>query len=441
MLPNLVERTEHLLFDSKAGAKRPWGVVLRMLRYPYALAHDISRGELTLHAMSLVYTTLLSTVPLLALSFSVLKGLGYHRNLEPVLSQFLEPMGARGDEITNQIMQFVENASGGVLGTLGFAFLLYTTVSMIQKVEESFNRVWRVQEPRSVGRRISEYLSVLIVGPIAVITAIGILATLSNYSVMQSIAQIEPFGTLLLWFGHATPYLLIAGVFAFLYSFIPNTKVQLRAALVGGIVAGVLWVASGVLFASFVGGAGNSTVLIYAGFAIVLLALFWLHISWLILLVGAQLAFYVQYPQCLRPGSDTMHLTASASERIALSVMHLLARDFTRAEQGHARKHFTLNSLAEHLFLAVTALAPIVRRLESAGLILVTEDDRLVPGRDLDSITLIEVLDAVRNERAYRGIHHVHTVPAADAVADRVCDAIRASVQHKTLKDLIAEAS
>ena len=131
---------------------QPLWKLTRILRYPYALIRDILRGDLTLRAMSLVYTTLLSIVPLIAVSFSVLKGLGYHRELEPVLYAFLEPLGDRGYELTRQITTFVDNVRGDVIGSLGVLFLLYYTMSMIQKVEESFNFVWRVEQPRSLMR-------------------------------------------------------------------------------------------------------------------------------------------------------------------------------------------------------------------------------------------------------------------------------------------------
>jgi membrane protein len=332
-------------------------------------------------------------------------------------------------------MRFVDNARGDVLGSLGVAFLLYTAISMVQKVEESFNSVWRVAEPRSIARRITEYLSVLIVGPALIIPALGIMAALASNSAVQAIAEIQPFGALIAGFGAITPYILVIGVFTFLYAFVPNTKVRVSAALIGGVVAGFLWVGSGLLFASFVSGA-KSTLVIYAGFAIVILTLIWLHISWLILLVGAQLAFYVQHPQCLRPGTGNEHLTAALSERLALSVMYLIAEDFLRTEDI---KHYTLNVLAERLFIAATTLTPILRRLERTGLILVSDTERLIPGRDLATITLIDIFDAVRSDRADRLLTHIRCVPAADAAALTAAAAMRASLNGKTLKELIAE--
>ncbi|HTE43566.1 MAG TPA: YihY/virulence factor BrkB family protein [Steroidobacteraceae bacterium] len=437
MLPTFFDRIERFLFEPHHDAPQGLRLLFGLLRYPFALLHDIAAGQLSLRAMSMVYTTLLSVVPLLALSFSVLKGLGYHRDLEPVLYQFLEPMGDRAFEITSQVMQFVDNARGGVLGTLGFAFLLYTAVSMIQKVEESFNMVWRVQKPRSLGRRISEYISVLIVGPIIIITALTIMANVSDTGLVRRLATSEPFGTLLVIFGYLTPYLLVAGAFTFLYAFIPNTKVRFRAAAIAGSIAGVVWLGSGAIFASFVS-RGNTTMLIYAGFAVVLLALLWLYISWLILLIGAQFAFYIQNPQYLRPGSDVTHLTPSGSERLALSMMYLLAKEFAQPANEKRTAH-TTNSLAERLYVPVSAIAPVVRSLESAGLIVAADDDRWLPGRDLSSIQLAEILDAVRNDRADRAMRHVSAVAAADAVAKAAADAMHASLKMRTLKDLIDE--
>ncbi|HWK52591.1 MAG TPA: YhjD/YihY/BrkB family envelope integrity protein, partial [Steroidobacter sp.] len=197
MIAMLLARLEHWLFEPPESIiGRPLWKLTRILRYPYALIRDITLGELTLRAMSLVYTTLLSIVPIIALSFSVLKGLGYHRELEPVLYSFLEPLGERAYEITQQVMGFVDNVRGGVLGSLGLMFLLYYLISTVQKVEESFNFVWRVEQPRSIGRRFSEYLSVMVVGPVVIVGAFGLMATLGSSSFVQTLSHYRPFDTL-----------------------------------------------------------------------------------------------------------------------------------------------------------------------------------------------------------------------------------------------------
>ena len=114
-----------------------------------ALYHDMQQGEITLRATGLVYSTLLSLVPLLALSFSVLKGFGVHNQMEPLLLELLSPLGNKAEELTKQVLGFVDNVQVGVLGVAGLATLLYTVVTLMQKIEESFNYVWYVKQSRS----------------------------------------------------------------------------------------------------------------------------------------------------------------------------------------------------------------------------------------------------------------------------------------------------
>lgn len=432
MIQPLLSRIEQWLFEPPESLiGKPLWTLARILRYPYALIRDVLRGDLTLRAMSLVYTTLLSIVPLLALSFSVVKGLGYHRDLEPVLYSFLEPLGDRAYELTAQVMSFVDNVRGGVLGSIGLLFLLYTTISMVQKVEESFNFVWRVEQPRSFARRFSEYLSVMVVGPTLIVAAFGLLGAASNSALMQRVGAYEPFGTMLVVVGHLTPYLLVSGVFTFMYGFIPNCQVRFRAALIGGLFAGALWAASGAIFTSFVA-SSTRTMVIYAGFAIVIVTLFWLYISWLVLLLGAQLAFYVQNPQYLRPGRGEIRLNSSLRERVALSIMYLIVSDYR-----DAHKRWTINALADHLGLPGAALGPIVTALERKNLLLLADDDTWVPGRDPELIELTDVLDAVRNDTAGPRLGKIRDIAPAVSAARAAEAALKESLAGKTVKDLL----
>ena len=414
-------------------ASKPLWPIVQLLRYPYALARDLTRGELTLRAMSLVYTTLLSIVPLIAFSFSILKGLGYHRDLEPVLYSFLEPLGDKASELTAQVIGFVDNVQGSVLGSIGLVFLLYTVISTIQKIEESFNFIWRVEQPRSFGRRFSEYLSVMVVGPVFIVSALGLLASLASQGIVQSIRSIEPLGTVLLLIGKITPYLLVAGVFTFMYTFVPNIKVKVQAALIGGGVAGVLWAAGGAVFASFVANS-TSTMAIYAGFAMVIVALMWLYLSWLILLIGAQLTFYIQNPSFLRPGRRELQLTSSLRERLALATLYTLAHSYRKPAP-----RWTLGNLSQHLQIPGTALAPVLNALEARGLVVATEAEEFLPGRDPQTILLAEILDAVRNDVNGEKMPRIRSVQPAEEAAKTADAAMKESLQGKTLSNLLEE--
>lgn len=390
-------RIERLLWGGRPGGESPLVRLARMPgRFLYALARDLAEGQLTLRAMSLVYTTLLALVPLLAFSFSVLKGFGVHRQIEPLLYEFLQPLGEQGAEITDQIIGFVENVRGGVLGGIGLVLLLFTVISMIQKVEDTFNYIWQVQKSRSLARRFSDYLSVILVGPVLMVTAMGMLATISSSAIMQSISEIQPFGALLALIGRLAPFALVVLVFAFVYAFVPNTRVRIGAALAGALLAGATWTFGGSLFASIIVGSTRYAA-IYSSFAIAIIALLWLYLSWLVLLLGAQVAFYVQYPRRLRLGRNELKVTIAQVERLALGVMQQVARGF----RSGARPDFP--ALAKALNHPARSLEAITKRLEEGGLLVLTEDGTFAPGRSPETIALAEVMAAVRGEDSMEG--------------------------------------
>ena len=182
------------LWSEKLEQKPPWQrAMFSGLRYAYVVVDDLARGELTLRAMSLVYTTLLSLVPLMAVSFSVLKAFGMHnKQLEPVLLRFLAPLGEQGTEITSNIIGFIDNVKIGVLGTFGIALLFYTAISLIQKVEGTFNYIWRLEQHRSVGRRFADYGSVMLIGPLLVFSAMGLSASVLSGQLAQQISDYVP---------------------------------------------------------------------------------------------------------------------------------------------------------------------------------------------------------------------------------------------------------
>ena len=177
------------------------------------VVRDWMGGMLTLRSMSLVYTTLLSIVPLLAVSLSVLKGFGVHNQLEPALIALLEPLGEKSVELSAKLVGFVDNMKIGVLGTLGLALLLFTVVSLIQKIEAAFNATWRLHSSRSLMQRFSNYLSVVLVGPVLLFTAAGITASLGSHSILVAINELPVMSDAVWIAGKILPYLLVIGAF------------------------------------------------------------------------------------------------------------------------------------------------------------------------------------------------------------------------------------
>jgi membrane protein len=402
-------------------------------QFAYALLRDFLHGDLTLRAMSLVYMTMFAIVPLLALVFSVLKGLGVHQDFQPILNGFLAPLGPRADELTAQIIGFVDNVSSSLLGGIGSALLLFSLLMMAQKVEGSFNFVWRVDHPRSLGRRFSEYLAFMLVGPLIMIVVLGFTATLSSTSAMTRLREISALGGVFDALSWSAPYVLIVASFTFLYVLVPNTHVRIKPALIGGVFAGVLWAGAGSLFTSFIVSVSRYEA-IYAGFAIVIVAMFWLYLSWLILLLGAQLAFYVQQPEYLPLGPRAPSPSNGTRERLALSAMLLVGRDFEKPGHG-----WRIESLAARIRVPRHLLEPVANSLMDAGLLARTSEHRLIPSRDLRRIGVADILAAVRVSTEQDSHHQADDAwnPTVAAVADDVERAIAGAVRDRTLADLV----
>lgn len=433
-----LHKLEALLFDSgQVPLGRTGAAAIGVLRYSYALTRDLVVGDLNLRAMSLVYSTLLSVVPLLAFCFSIVKALGFHREFEPVIDEFFRPLGERGPELTARVIDFVDHLQGGVLGTLGLAVLIWTVISVVQKVEESFNYVWHVDRPRSFGRRFSEYLSVLIVSPILMAAAVGLVASLTTQPLLDWLESHPPFGLLLAAAGRLGPLVIVTAGFTFLYTVVPNTKVRLRAAAVAGVVAAAAWVAASFGFTRLVEFSAQ-TMAIYAGFAIVLLVLMWVWLNWLILLTGALFAFYLQNPAYLRSGERDVVPTMPLRERLALSIMYLVTRAFESGERRHG-----VATLAETLAVPSIALGPIVDALEGAGLLETTDSEALLPARDPARITLAEVLAAVREGNFGQAmmLRQAAIVGPAEEACGRVDAAIRGELGRVSLREFAASGA
>ncbi len=405
------------------------------VRMLIVVLRQLLSGQLNLRAMSLVYTTLLSTVPLLAVSFSVLKGFGVHNQLEPILVNVLAPLGPRGAEIATNIIGFVENIKVGVLGSLGLVFLLYTVVSLTQKVESSFNYVWQVDRLRGLAQRFSSYLSVILIGPVLMFAAVGLTATITSHRVVQDLMEMQPVGRVLVLTGQLIPYLLVIMTFTFIYIFIPNTRVKVVPALVGGVIAGVLWQTSGWVFAAFVATSPNYAA-IYSGFAILVLLLIWLYLSWLILLLGAQVAFYVQYPQYLTREPVKLHLSNRLQERLAIQLMYLIAE-----HHFNNREPWTLESLVQYLGLPMQPVHKVLGLMVESGFLSETCDEQpaYLPRRDIDTILVSELYDRVRSAGENR-LLTIDTLPGEARVEKLLAEADKAAhnaMNHCTLKDLV----
>lgn len=372
------------------------------LKIVVMVGRDFIQNLVKLQAMALAFKTLLSLAPLLAVVFSLLKAFGVHNRMEPALAEALAPLGDKGAEITVHLIGFVNKMSAGALGSVGLVTLFITVLSLMGTIEEAFNHIWRVKSPRKLARRFSDYLSAILVGPILVFAAVTITATLQNNAIVQSLLSLQALGAVILFLLRLVPYITLWGAFTFVYMFIPNTHVQLRSAVVGGLVAAVLWQTVGWGFAVFVASSTRYYV-IYSSFAILLLFLLWLHIGWLIVLLGAQVAYAHQHIHFYLGDRELLAQTPAGREKLALHLMLLIGKNFY-----HGRDPLNVAGIAAQLRLPAGIVKEFMVMFADLKLVLpLAEEDTYVLARAPETIAVKEILDGVRNSgRSARAQRH-----------------------------------
>jgi len=404
------------------------------LRITHLLIRDLMDGMITLRAMGLVYTTILALVPLLAVSFSVLKGFGVHNQVEPMLLNLFQPFGEKGAEVTSKIIEFVDNTKAGVLGSLGLALLMYTVISLLQKIERAFNYTWRVNHHRPIRQRFSDYITVVLIGPVLLFSALGVTASVSSISVIQNAMELESIGFMVKLLGHLVPYLLVISAFTFVYVFVPNIKVKIKSALVGAIVAGILWETASWAFATFVVNSAKYAA-IYSAFATLIFFFIWLYVNWLILLIGCSIAFYHQQPSHRHLGSRVVRLSNRLRETLVLNIMTLIGKHYHQHKPA-----WSIEKLAERMGVNHEVCALLINRLVSASILTETSDSpaTYLPACDLETLSLNDLISTIRisEESVHLSYDSVKTEPEINNIYLEMETAIAQSLKGRTVRDL-----
>jgi membrane protein len=354
--------------------------------------------------------------------------------MEPLLLNLLLPLGEQGTEITKRIIAFVDNTKAGVLGSLGLVLLLYTVVSLLQKIETAFNFTWRVSRHRSVAKRFSDYLTITLIGPVLLFSALGLTASVTSLSMIQEAMQIEAVSFLVHLLGRLIPYVLVIGVFTFIYILVPNIHVQFRSALIGGVVAGILWETASWAFTAFVVGSAKYTA-IYSVFATLIIFFIWLYVNWLILLIGCNITSYHQQPlqRTLKP--RLLRLSNRVRESMALIIMTLVARHY-----HYHQPAWSADTLAKRLNVTYDVCDLLLKRLVASELLLATADSppAYVPAYDPATIALADIVLAIRRAGENNALtpEALQSEPAIDNVYRKVENAIEDSLREKNLLEL-----
>lgn len=421
MLTNLLSWWDHNVWQvdvrSLSGWKRKLLLFLRGLQL---LISDLLEGHNKLYAMGLVYITILSLVPLLAVMFSVLKGFGVHNQLQPLLLNLLEPLGEKGVEITTTILSFVDNIKVGVLGAVGLGLLLFTVVSLIRQIEVAFNSTWRVRKLRPLIERFSHYISVLMVGPLLIFSAIGLSQSVEHISLFRQVIETDTGAFFYNMMSVYLPFFMTVFGITFVYMFVPNTRVKFTAALFGATIATLLFRVASFVFTLFIAGSTKYDA-IYSAFATIIILFIWIYIIWLILLLGSSIAYYFQHSEKMLFLYRDEELSPYESEALALQIMVIVTRNYY-AE----RPPVGLETISQQLQLPDDLVETMVYQLEKGGYLTIIDNDdqSLLPGCPPEETTSAELLAYIHDSKKER-------TKRSDATTDKnVIDILRVAETH-----------
>jgi membrane protein len=372
-----------------------------------------------LRASALTFYSLLSIVPVVAMAFAIAKGF----NIEKLLAEQVMAKLEGHEEVAQRIIGFaealLENTREGAIAGVGIGVLFWTIIKVLGNIETSFNDIWRVKNPRTIGRKLADYLSIVMICPVLLITAssLTVLVTTQVTGMLERLSFLGYLADVIILALKILPYGMIWLLFTFIYAFMPNTRVELKSALYAGIIAGTIYQVVQLIYIKFQIGVAQYGA-VYGSFAALPLFLVWLQLSWLILLFGAELSFAHQNIAEFEFEPDSRNASSSFKRIVALLIAHLCVKKFMRADTPP-----TASDISRDLGIPMGMVRSMLSELTQAQLLSEVYQDRrhvgYQPGCDTDRLTVTSVLDALDQ----RGID---AIPIAESVnLTKIKEAIR----------------
>jgi len=374
----------------------PQSFLIKQLRVVLLALRGFDEDKCLLRASSLTFYSLLSIVPVLAIAFGIAKGFGLEKTLR---EQLLERFPGQKEVLMRMIGfadRLLENTKELMIAGIGVALLFWTVIKVLGNIEKSFNDIWGVKKPRSMGRKFSDYLSIVLICPILFIMSSSITVTVVGHVklITREIALLGAIGPLIATILKLLPYCVIWILFVFLYVFMPNTKVNLKSGILAGIVAGTIYQVAQWGYVNFqIGVARNNAI--YGGFAALPLFLIWLQLSWLIVLFGAEISFAHQNVDTYEFEPDCLRVSYQFKKLLSLKIAHLLVKNFCKGERP-----WTATQISHALEIPIRLVRQILYELSGSGIVSESTEggDREVayqPAQSVERFSLRYVIDAL----------------------------------------------
>jgi len=412
--------------------------LIKQLRIFLLSIRGFDEDKCHLRASALTFYSLISIVPVVAMAFGIAKGFGFEKRLE---RQLLEQFQGQEDAVT-QVIGFahsmLSNTKGGLLAGIGIIILFWAVIKVLGNIEASFNDIWGIQESRSVGRKFSDYLSVMLLCPILLILSgsATVFITTQVTLIVEKAALLGGFSSVIFFVLKLLPYCIVWVLFSFLYIFMPNTRVSFKSGIPAGIIAGTIYQIVQFGYIIFQVGAAKYNA-VYGSFAALPLFLIWMQLSWLIVLFGAEFSFAHQNVDTYEFEPDSLRISDSFKKLLSLHISHLLVSNFAKG-----KKPLTAARISHRLEIPIRLVNHILHELVACGIIsdIQTEENKEAayqPARDINSLTIKFLIESLED----KGIDTIPVAQTAESKAlseilDAFRDEIGRSPSNRLLKDI-----
>jgi membrane protein len=432
------------IWGAPAGGRAGKALLYRVSRVGYAAARGFLANRLTVRAAALTYYTVLSLVPFLAFAFAILKGFGVYRTfaegtLRPYLARtFGENPALLG--AMERVLHFVDRTDVSALGVLGLVVLVYTCISLLGSVEDALNETWGASTRRTFLRQVTDYVTLLVTTPLLVVAAAAAAAAAQSSSVVLFLRERLDLGPVIDLGLQLAPVAVVGVAFFAVYLILPNVRVRAVSAALGAAVAAVAWQAVLVLYVRFQVGVSNFNAL-YSVLSAIPIFLVWLYASWVVVLVGAQVAASHQNEWRIRQRVRATRADQDLKETLAVVIAARIARAFVAGAAWRSGEELAdlaeLSPLTIEQTLDALVRAGIVARATAGGEVV------WLPARDLDGVRVDDVRGALRHDRDAEVIRAELERQAGPALVRLLRDAerdARESARNVTLRELAALA-
>jgi membrane protein len=403
-------------------------ILLRTIRVVILSIRGIMQDKAPLRASALTFYSLLSVVPVLAMIFGIAKGFGFERTLERMLMKSLEGQ----EQIVERVLEFshalLDSVKGGFVAGVGLLILFYTIIKILSNIESAFNDIWGIKRSRSLGRKITDYLSIMLIGPVLLVLSSTVTVLISSgiTRVVEGISYLKIVSPGVFFLLGFLPYLSLWILFSFVFVFVPNTKVKLTSGILGGVIAGTLYHIFQWGYIHLQIGVAKYNA-IYGSFAALPLFFVWMQLSWLIVLFGAEISFAHQNEETYEFEQECLTVSHSFKRLLSLWVFDRLVKNFILGE-----KPWDAGRISHELEIPSRLVNQILHDLGASGLVSEVKIDETgvgyEPAKDLEGMTIKNVIDTLEE-------YGSDSIPVAKAESlDKIADHLKA------FDDLIASS-